>query len=288
MSKISSALLLSLLALSLFLAACGSDKPAEEAAAPAEQAEQAAAPAEEAAPAPAEEAAPAAEVKTFINGIDFGFPPFGFVDDQGNPAGFDVESVNWIAEKMGFEVKHQPMEWEGIIPALTSGKIDFIASGMSATAERAEIVNFTIPYYQVTQVLLVGPDNAMTLEEMLTTGQKLGAQRGTVTYQLLETYLAEGKYDFELVPYDSTDLSLEDLKIGRIVGSGMDSSIAYEMMKGTDYKVAGTFEAPPEDYAYAVRKEDKELLEMLNKGLELLMADPYWGELKAKWDIPTE
>ena len=288
MYRLYGTLLLSVLAMALFLAACGSDKPAEEAAAPAEQAEQAAAPAEEAAPAPAEEAAPAPEMKTYVNGIDFGFPPFGFVDDNGQPAGFDVESVNWIADKMGFTVKHQPMEWEGIIPALTSGKIDFIASGMSATAERAEIVNFTNPYYQVTQVLLVGPDNAMTLDEMLTTGQKLGVQRGTVTNSLLETLQAEGKYDFELVPYDSTDLSLEDLKIGRIAGSGMDSSIAYELMKGSDYKIAGTFDAPPEDYAYAVRKEDKDLLEMLNKGLELLMADPYWSELKAKWDIPTE
>ena len=286
MSRLTSALLLAVLTLALFLAACGSDKPAEEAAAPAEQAEQAAAPAEEAA-APAEEAAPA-EMKTYTNGINFGFPPFGYVDDAGQPAGFDVEAVNWIADKMGFKVVHQPMEWEGIIPALVAGKIDFIASGMSATAERAEIVNFTIPYYQVTQVLVVGPDNAQTLDEILASGAKIGVQRGTVTNKLLEDLLAAGTINIELVLYDSTDLSMEDMKIGRIVGSGMDSSIAYEIMKGTDYKVAGTFDAAPEDYAYAVRKDDKELLDALNQGLELLMADPYWAELKAKWDIPTE
>lgn len=266
-----------LLAAALLLTACGpSEKPAEKAAEPA------AAPAEQAA-APA----PAAEMKTYVNGIDFGFPPFAFVNDQGQPSGFDVEAVNWIAEKMGFKVVHQPTDWDGIIPALTSGKIDFIASGMSATAERAQIVNFTIPYYQVTQVLVVGKDNTATLDEMLHSGKKLGAQRGTVTNALLESLQGKDGMNFELVQYDSTDLSLEDLKIGRIDGSGMDSSIAYELLKTQPFKVCGTFDAAPEDYAYAVRKEDKELLDTLNKGLTLLMADPYWQELKKKWDIPT-
>lgn len=227
-----------------------------------------------------------AEKKVYVNGIDFGFPPFGYVDKDGKPAGFDVESMNWIADKMGFEIKHQPMDWDGIIPALTSGKIDLIASGMSATEERAKIVNFTIPYYQVTQVLLTMDNNATSIEEMLTSGKKIGVQRGTVTNKLLETLKKDSKYNFEIVLYDSTDLSLQDLPIGRIDGSGMDSSIAYEVMKGKPYKIAGTFDAKPENYAYAVRKDDKELLETLNKGLELLMADPHWANLKDKYDIP--
>ena len=227
-----------------------------------------------------------AEEKVYVNGIDFGFPPFGFVDKDGKPAGFDVESMDWIAEKMGFKVKHQPMDWDGIIPALNAGKIDLIASGMSATEERAKIVNFTIPYYQVTQVLVVKDDNAATLDELLTTGKKIGVQRGTVTAALLETLQKDAKYKFEIVPYDSTDLSLQDLPIGRIDGSGMDSSIAYETMKGKPFKIAGTFEAAPENYAYAVRKADEDLLKMLNEGLTLLMADPHWKELKTKYDIP--
>jgi len=227
-----------------------------------------------------------AEKKVYINGIDFGFPPFGFVDKDGEPAGFDVESMNWIAKEMGFEVKHQPMDWDGIIPALNAGKIDLIASGMSATEERAKIVNFTIPYYQVTQVMVTKNDYDKKLEEMLTSGAKIGVQRGTVTNKLLETLQKEDKYNFEIVLYDSTDLSMQDLPIGRIDGSAMDSSIAYEIMKGKPYQIAGTFDAKPENYAYAVRKEDTELLETLNEGLKKLMASPHWQELKTKYDIP--
>jgi len=226
-----------------------------------------------------------AEEKTYINGIDFGFPPFGFVDKDGKPAGFDVESMDWIAKKMGFKIKHQPMDWDGIIPALTAKKIDIIASGMSATEERAKIVNFSIPYYEVTQVLLVKGDDATPFADLLKTGKKIGVQRGTVTNKLLEEMSKKEGYKFELVLYDSTDLSMEDVKIGRIAGSGMDSSIAKELMKGQPYKVSGTFDVPSEKYGYAIRKEDKEFLDTVNKGLEQLMKDPYWQELKKKYDI---
>ena len=58
-----------------------------------------------------------------------------------------------------------------------------------------------------------------------------------------------------------------------------------EDTKKPGFKIAGTFQAPPEDYAYAVRKGDKALLETLNKGLKLLMADPYWKQLKKKYDV---
>jgi len=63
-----------------------------------------------------------AEEKVIINGIDANFPPFAYVDKNGNPDGFDVKSVDWIAKEMGFKVKHQPMDWDGIIPSLNAKK----------------------------------------------------------------------------------------------------------------------------------------------------------------------
>ena len=67
----------------------------------------------------------------YINGFDAAYPPFSFIDKAGNPAGFDIDAVNWIANEMGFKVKHQPTDWAAIVPSLKAGKIDFIASGMS-------------------------------------------------------------------------------------------------------------------------------------------------------------
>ena len=154
-----------------------------------------------------------AQQKTLVNGIDFGFPPFGFVDAQGNPAGFDVDSVNWIAGKMGVSVRHQPMDWDGIIPALNAGKFDFIASGMSIAEERKKVVNFTIPYHEVTQVLVVNEGEAVSFADMFTTGKKIGVQRGTNTHTLLIELAKEEGKKFEIVPYDSTDLSIQDLPL---------------------------------------------------------------------------
>lgn len=228
---------------------------------------------------------PAWAQKTLTNGIDFGFPPFGFVDTQGNPSGFDVDSMNWIAEKMGFSVRHQPMDWDGIIPALNSNKIDLIASGMSITEERQKVVNFTIPYYQVTQVLVVNENEETSFEEMFTSGKKIGVQRGTNTHTMLIDMAKQPGMSFEIVAYDSTDLSVQDLPVGRIHGSAMDSSIAREVKKGRPFKVSGTFDVEPDSYGYAVRKNDTELLNTLNEGLKKLMADPYWSELKAKWEL---
>lgn len=228
---------------------------------------------------------PAGAKEVYINGIDFGFPPFGYVDKAGNPAGFDVECVNWIAKEMGFEVKHHPMDWDGIIPALNAKKIDFIASGMSATESRKEIVNFTIPYYEVSLVLVVIKDKTDDFNALLTTGKKIGTQRGTNSTKRLNDLFATGKYNFEIVEYDSTDLSMEDLKIGRIDASCMDSSIANELSRDGAYKTAGSFEDSTEKYGYAVRKGDDKLLDMLNQGLKKLMADPQWQTLKDKYDI---
>jgi polar amino acid transport system substrate-binding protein len=79
---------------------------------------------------------------------------------------------------------------------------------------------------------------------------------------------------------------MQDLPVGRIDGSGMDNTIAKDVLKkDKNAKVVGTFDAPAENYGYAMRKDDAELQKKVNEGLKLLMADPYWQELKKKYDI---
>lgn len=221
--------------------------------------------------------------KTYVNGIDLNFPPYGYVDKTGQPAGFDVESMNWIAEKLGFEVEHQPMDWSGIIPALTSGKIDLIASGMSITPEREKVVNFTIPYKTIKQVMIVKKDADLDTASILDGNKRIGVQRGTTAYAWLEENKA--KHNYSLVIYDSFPLAAQDLVMGRVDACPMDDTIANEIAKAKPVKIVGEFGQPAELYGYAVRKEDKELLETLNKGLEMLMKDPRWNELKKKYEI---
>jgi len=230
--------------------------------------------------------APAQE-KTYVNGIDANFPPFAFVDKNGNPDGFDVAVVNWIAKEKNFKVKHQPMDWDGIIPSLNAKKIDLIASGMSITEARKKEVNFTLPYWTITQVLVAKKDSDLTPETAMAEGRKIGVQRGTTEAKWIEENLIkkQGK-KFELVYYDSAPLAVEDVVNGRIAAAAMDDAPAEDAIrKNKPVKIIGGFGMPEEEFGYAVRKEDEELLKTLNEGLKQIMGSPVWEELKAKYEL---
>ena len=226
-----------------------------------------------------------AEDKVLVNGIDANFPPFAFVDKTGTPSGFDVDAMNWIAKEMGFKVKHQPMDWDGIIPSLNAKKIDLIASGMSVTEERRKQVSFTNPYWKILQVLVVPKDSKLTLDEILAKANKVGVQRGTSEAKWMEENLIKKGKDFQLVYYDSAPLAVEDVVNGRVVAAAMDDAPAQDAVKKKPVKILGEFGMSQEEFGYAVRKEDTELLNKLNEGLKKLMATPYWEELKKKYEL---
>ncbi len=227
--------------------------------------------------------APAMAAK-YINGIDPNYPPFAYVDETtGKPAGFDVDSIDWIAKKMGFEVEHKPMAWDGIIPSLLAKQIDMIASGMSITEKRREQVNFSEPYWQVSRVFLVRADSDLTPQDILSRPVKLGVQRGTSEAEAIRAEQKEKGYTFELRNYDNAPLAVEDLLNGRIDAALMDNLPANDSIsKGRAVKICGTH-GKQDDFGVAIRKDDEELLKLINEGYKLLMADPYWKELQDKY-----
>ena len=191
--------------------------------------------------------------------------------------------MNWIAKKMGFTVKHQPMDWDGIIPNLVAKKIDFIASGMSITPERKKVVNFTIPYWEIKQVFVSKKDAHLTVDKVLKGKKRLGVQRGTSEAEWLKDNAAKKGWNFELVYYDSAPLAIEDVLNGRIAAAAMDDAPAMDAESKKPVMILGTFGMHNEQFGYAVRKQDKKLLNTLNNGLKMLMADPYWDQLVKKY-----
>lgn len=222
--------------------------------------------------------------KSYVNGIDPNYPPFAYIDEKtGQPAGFDVDSMNWIAKNMGFDVSHKPMAWDGIIPALNAGQIDMVCSGMSITPERAKMVNFSEPYWEVNRVFIVPADSTLTVEEILSQPINLGVQRGTSEANAIKLEQAEKKYPFELRFYDSAPLAVEDLTNGRIQAALMDELPADDAIsKGKAVKKAGTH-GVPDGFGVAMRKGEKDLEKLINEGYAKLKADPYWQELQKKY-----
>ncbi len=221
--------------------------------------------------------------ETYVNGIDANYPPFGYVDKQGNPAGFDVESMNWIANKMGFKVEHKPIAWDGIIPALLAQQIDMVASGMSITDARKQMVEFSNPYWEVSRVFIAKKDADTTPAKLLGAKSKIGVQRGTSEAADFQKEVKEKGYPVELVYYESAPLIVEDLLNGRIEAGLMDKLPADDSIsKGKAVKILGVH-GNPDNFGVAVRKDDNELRNLINEGYKLLMVDPYWKELQEKY-----
>ena len=222
--------------------------------------------------------------KVYINGIDADFPPFAYVGPDGQPTGFDVDAMNWIAKQYGFKVEHQPMEWSGIVASLKDGKIDMIASGLSVTAERATQINFSLHYWTIKQVILAPADYKLSAEEARKAGLKIGVQSGTSDAKAMADTNGKDGRKYELVEYSSSALAAQDVANGRIDAAVMNDAPAAEASKKLGLKIIGSAGIPDEAFAVGINQNDENTLKMINEGLTKLMADPYWQELITKYN----
>ena len=210
--------------------------------------------------------------REYINGIDPAYPPFAYMDENGDPTGFDVESLDWIAQEMGIKVKHQPTVWDSVIPSLLAKKIDMVYSGMSITKERKTKVDFTVPYWEVSVAACVIENSDLNMIAALTGKYTVGTQRGTDTDRWVEANLVKpnilNKNKVKL--YESYSLALKDLINGRIdVALADDVMVEDAIRKGQAVKIIGTIRAGW-TYGVAVRKEDTELKALLDEGIAKL------------------
>lgn len=220
--------------------------------------------------------------EVFVVGVDAAFPPFTWVEG-GEYRGFDVEAIKAIAELQGFKVEFRDLPWAGIITALAQGKIDIIASGLTVTCERAQVVDFSLPYWEVDQAILVRKDsdlNAITAFFR----SVVGAQAGTSAYAWIEENLVAKGVEIQLRAYETYDMAVRDLEIGRIAAVLCDTDTALGFVEaGRNVKIVGIVKTG-EQYAYAVTKGDPYgLLPRLNEGLRKLYELGIWAELMAKY-----
>lgn len=229
----------------------------------------------------------AAEKKVYINGVDPDYPPFTYMDEKGNPAGFDIECLNWIADEMGFEVQHQPTAWDGIVASLLAKKIDMIYSGMSITEERKEKIDFTDVYWEVVSSVCVREDSDLNIITALSGEYRLGIQKGTSQARWIEENLVKpGILGGDKVKYyEGKAMAVKDLVNGRIDSFLDDENMLKNAIRlGQPIRIVGTiWEKTPDEYGVGIRKEDKELKALLNEGIARLKKSPKWDELIAKY-----
>jgi polar amino acid transport system substrate-binding protein len=153
---------------------------------------------------------------------DATWPPMEFVNADREIVGFDIDLMRAVAEAAGFEVEFQNTAWDGIFAGLANGDYDAIISSVTITDERKGTMDFSTPYINAGQVLVVrqdAPAGWSSLADLR--GEAVGAQLGTTG-----AFEIEKVAGVELRTYDEIGLAIEDLANGRIAGVVADSPIA--------------------------------------------------------------
>lgn len=222
-------------------------------------------------------------------GSDATYPPFEWTNPDGEIVGFDIDLAKAMCERMNATCTFQDQGWDGIIPALRAKRFDVIASSMSVTPERQRAVAFTQKIWSVDNPLIAreGLNYEPTREG--TKGLTVGVQQGTIQDRYATKYFK----DANLRRYKTFEDTLNDLVTGRLQAVFADRGVADEFLKGprgAGYAIVGTpvpTSADPEIFgagtAFAVRHEDKDLLNDLNQAFDEIRADGTYDEIAAKY-----
>jgi polar amino acid transport system substrate-binding protein len=220
--------------------------------------------------------------------MDAAYPPFTEIDPSGNAVGFDVDVVNLIAAQYGWNIVHKPWDWSAIITAVQSGDLDFVASGMTITAARSEVVWFGIPYYSYIHQLLTLATNTGSMTDILNSGGYVACQTGATSDEWATKLLAKG-YNFQKLGLDSYELAFEAVSEGRAVAVISDSAFTGPLFKShpdmaAKFRIVSTI-GGDSTYGYATRPGDYGLRNAINSSLEDLMGSTQWEDLRSKWNV---
>ena len=222
--------------------------------------------------------------KTIVFATDATWPPMEFVDENANLVGFDIDLVNAIAEAAGFEAKFEVVAWDGIFAGLANGQYDAIVSSVTITDERKERFDFTNPYLQSGQILVVPVASPDSTSLASLDGQRVGAQTGTAG-----AFEIEKLPNVQLAEYPEIGLALNDMVNGNLAGAVLDLPVAADYaLQNADFagkiKIVGSV-MTAENLGIVVAKGDSELLALLNDGLAKITASGLLEQLKEKWSL---
>lgn len=213
-------------------------------------------------------------------GTNAEFPPFEYVNDSGEPDGFDVALIKAIGEKMGVDVQVDNMEFASLVSSIGS-KIDVSIAGMTVTDERKETVDFSNSYYEAVQYVILPEGSEIATADDLK-GKAIGVQLGTTG-----DFLAEEIEDATVSQYNKAVDAVNDLINGRLDCVIIDKNPALVFagkFEGQVTAVDGVqFNFEAEEYAIAMPKGDTVLADKINTALQELIQDGTFDALVAEY-----
>ncbi len=229
----------------------------------------------------------AKEWKTVRVGMDATYPPFESVNAQGEIVGWEVDYVKELCSRMKVTCTFQNQDWDGIIPSLLASKFDAIFSSMNITGPRKEKVNFSEFYFSTPPVFLGAPAAKADVTPAALKGKTIGTQSSTTFANYLEKFYK----DSQIKLYPSGDEPQIDLASGRIDYAVTDLIVATAFVEKNPAccKIVGQIDRLANIDIFgpgvgaAFRKEDTDLMAMVNKAIAEVDADGTYKKIADKY-----
>lgn len=241
-------------------------------------------PAAEEAPAETEIADQLADIQKagkLVVGIEGTYPPFNFVDDNGNYAGYDVDVATAVAEHLGVEVEFVMAEWDALLVGIDSKRWDTVIADVTATEERREKYDFSDPYLYTGRQVVVKTGNPLGLKSLDDlNGKKVATNTTNSWASKLEELGAT------IVPIDNTDQCAQAVINGSADFCMFNNIVMGEYLKNhpeAELEVAFVIDTDVNEVSIPCRKGEERLLAEFNAALAELRESGKLAELSEKW-----
>lgn len=231
----------------------------------------------------------AGETKTFTVGFDAEYPPYGYMGEDGEYTGFDLEMAEAVCALEGWELVKTPINWDSKDMELDSGSIDCIWNGFTMTG-REDDYTWSKPYVDNSQVMVVGKDSGIEKLEDLA-GKIVGVQAASAALQVLqdeEQQKALADTFASLQEFADYNSAFVELQAGAVDAIAMDIGVAnYQIStreNGSDFVILDEA-LNSEQYAVGFKKGNTELCDIVNADLDKLVEDGTFAKLAEKYDI---
>ena len=216
------------------------------------------------------------------------YPPFYVADASGNWTGWEVEIAHAICAEAKFECELVPIPWDGLIPALTTKKIDAIMNSMSITAERQKSIDFSDKYYNISAVVIGPKGETFDATPEGLKGKIIGVQVSTVHADYVKKHFTEAA---EIKEYQTQDEANQDLAAGRIDATQADSIALDAFLQSEQGKaccdlkgyVADDLEILGPGVGVGLRKEDTAIKERINAAIKAIRDNGKYDEITKKY-----
>lgn len=206
---------------------------------------------------PAAGVSAAETARPLIVGMELAYPPFEMTDPQGKPSGVSVDLATALAQSLGRPVVIQNTAFDGLIPALKTGKVDLVISSMTATAERAQAIDFSDPYLSTGLCLLLNKaSTAQSIDDLDRAGSKVAVKKGTTGH----LYASQRFKKAELLVLDKESAAVLEVAQGKADAFIYDQMSTYQNWqrhKATTRAMLEPFQK--EAWAVGLRKGNDEL-----------------------------